>query len=83
MFSGELHLDIQGATVTDTMTHDVGLAVMPDVDHTAVFRKKLTNGVVTGYAAVLTEGYNDMVLENRFFIDVDRLPWGGDLCRSD
>lgn len=76
MFAGKFDLDIQGSTVPDTMTHDVGLAMMPDVDHTAVFRKELTDRVVPGDAAVLTQSDNDLVLENRFFIDVDRLPCG-------
>jgi hypothetical protein len=44
------------------MTHDVALAVVPDVDHTAVFREELTDRVVPGYAAVLTQGSDNLVL---------------------
>ena len=62
VFAGKFHLDIQGSTIPDAMTHDIGLAVVPDVDHTAVFCEKLTDGVVSSYAAVLTQGCDDLVL---------------------
>lgn len=44
------------------MPPDISLAVVPDVDHTTVFRKKLTDGVVSSYAAVLAEGCDNLVL---------------------
>lgn len=76
VFAGKFHLDIQGSTVPDTMTHDIRLAMMPDVDHTAVLGEELPDGVVSSDAAVLAQSDNDLVLKNRFFIDVNRLPCG-------
>lgn len=75
-FAGKFDLDIQGTTVTNTMTHDVGLAVVAHVDHTAVLGEELPDGVVSSDAAVLAQSDNDLVLKNRFFIDVNRLPCG-------
>ena len=57
------------------MTPDIGLAVMTDIDDAAVFREELTHGVVTSDAAVLTEGYDNFVLEYGFVVNNDRLPW--------
>lgn len=82
MFPRQLHLDVECSTIENPMPPDISLAVVPDVDHTAVFREKLTNGVVSGYAAVLTEGYDDLVLENCFSVDKTASLVGGDLCRS-
>lgn len=75
-FAGKFHLDIQGTTVADTVTHDIRLAVVAHVDHTAVLGEELPDGVVPGYAAVLAQSDNNLVLKNRFFIDVNRLPCG-------
>lgn len=58
----QLHLDIQGATIRDAVTHDVRLAVVTDIDYPAVFRVKLTDRMVSRNTAVLTECYDDFVL---------------------
>lgn len=76
VFAGKFDLDIQGTTVANTMTHDVGLAVVAHVDHTAVLGEELSDGVVSSDTAVLAQSDNDLVLKNRFFIDVNRLPCG-------
>lgn len=44
------------------MSHDIGLSVVANMDNAAILRKKLAYGVVTSNAAVLTKGYNDLVL---------------------
>lgn len=44
------------------MSHNVGFTVFPDVDDATVLCEELPDRVVTGYAAVLTEGYDDFVL---------------------
>lgn len=75
-FAGKFDLDIQGTTVANAVTHDIALAVVTHVDHTAVLGEELTDGVVSSDAAVLAKSDNDLVLKNRFFIDVNRLPWG-------
>ena len=76
MFAGKFDLDVYGPTVSDTMTHDVGLAMMPYVHDGAVLGVELAHRVISSYAAVVTEGYDDTVLKNRFFVDVNRLPCG-------
>ena len=58
----KFYFDVDGSSVADTMTHNVGLAMVTDVDDTAVFRNELTYRVVPSDAAVLTEGYDYLVL---------------------
>jgi hypothetical protein len=80
VFPRQLNLDIQSATVRNAVPCDVAFAVVPHVDKTAVFRKELPDRMVSGNAAVLTEGYDDLVLQNRLLVNRDRLlVLGGDL----
>ena len=44
------------------MPPDVGFAVMPYVYNRAVLSKELPYRMITGYAPVLTEGYDNLVL---------------------
>lgn len=44
------------------MTPNISLAVMTDVHDTAVLRVELSDRVISCYAAVLTEGYDNLVL---------------------
>lgn len=65
------------------MTPDVSFAVMTDVHDTAVLGVELSDRVVSCYAAVLTEGYDDLVLQFCFGIYIDRLLNGGRSRRSE
>jgi hypothetical protein len=58
----QLDLDIDGSSIRNTVSENVGLAVVTDIDDAAVFREELTYRVVPCYAAVLTEGYDNLVL---------------------
>ena len=62
VFPGKFHFDVQSLTVRDTMTHDVTLAVMAHVHDSAVLGVELAYRVVPSDAAVLTEGYDNLVL---------------------
>jgi hypothetical protein len=62
VFARKFNLDVDGSSVTDTMTHDIGLAMLTHTDETAVLCVKLTDRVVSRYAAVLTEGHDYLVL---------------------
>ena len=62
LFPGEFHFDVDGSSIGNTVTHDVGFTVFSDVDDTAVLREELPDRVITGHAAVLTEGRDDFVL---------------------
>jgi hypothetical protein len=62
VFTRKFHLDIQGPTIRNAMTHNVRLAVVSHIHETAVFRKKLPYRMVPSNAAVLTEGYDYLVL---------------------
>ena len=44
------------------MTENVAFAVVSHVHETTVFRKKLPDRMVPSYAAILTEGYDYLVL---------------------
>jgi hypothetical protein len=44
------------------VAHDIRFAVLTDSDDTAVFREELADRVITSDAAVLTEGYDYLVL---------------------
>ena len=61
-FAGKFDLDIQGTTVANAVAHDIALAVVAHVDHTAVFGEELPDGVVSSDAAMLTQGYDNLVL---------------------
>lgn len=62
LFPRQLNFDVDGSSIGNTVTHDVGFTVFSDVDDTTVLREELPDRVVTGYAAVLTEGCDDSVL---------------------
>lgn len=44
------------------MTPDVSFTMMTDVHDTTVLGEELSDRVISCYAAVLTEGYDDFVL---------------------
>lgn len=58
----QLDLDVDSSSVRNTVAPDISLAVLTDSDDTAVFREELTYRMVTSDAAVLTEGYDYLVL---------------------
>jgi hypothetical protein len=58
----QLDLDVDGPSIRNTMAPDIGLAVVADADDAAVFREELTDRMVSSDAAVLTEGYDYLVL---------------------
>lgn len=62
MFPGKFNLDIQGLTVIDPVAPDISLAMMTHVHDRAVLGVELTYRVVPSDAAVLTEGYDYLVL---------------------
>ena len=62
VFPGQLHLDVKCSTIRDSMSPDISLAVVPDVHDGAVLSVELPHRMVSGDAAVLTEGYDDFVL---------------------
>jgi hypothetical protein len=62
VFPGKFNLDVQGLTIGDPVTHDVAFAMLAHTDDTAVLGVELTYRVVPSYAAVLTEGYDNLVL---------------------
>ena len=61
------------------MTPHVSLAVVTDIHYRAILCKELPDRMVSGDAAVLTEGYDDLVLQNRLLVNIDRLRSWGDL----
>lgn len=58
----QLNFDIQCPAVTDTVAENISLAVVADVHDGAVLSVELTHRVVSSDAAVLTEGYDDLIL---------------------
>ena len=62
------------------MTHDVAFAVVPHVHETAVFREKLPDRMVPSDAAVLTEGYDYLVLKNGFGVNNRPPPFIENFC---
>lgn len=62
MFARKFDLDVDSSSIRDTMTHDVGFAMMTDVHDAAVLRVELPDRVVTSNTAVLTESHDDLVL---------------------
>lgn len=77
LLARKFDFDVDGPSIRNTVAPNIGLAVVTDVDDTAVFREELTNGVVPRNAAVLTEGYDNLVLEYGFGVNNDRLPNDG------
>lgn len=62
MLTRQLNFDVHGPSVRDTMTPNIGLTVMTDVDDTTVFRKELPYSMVSSDAAVPTESHDYFVL---------------------
>jgi hypothetical protein len=62
VFPGKFNLDIDGPTVRATVAPDISLSVVTHVNDRAVLGVELTYRVVSSYAAVLTEGYDNLVL---------------------
>lgn len=60
--AGKFHFDIYGPSIRNAVAPDISLAVVTDIDDAAVFREELAYRVVPRYAAVLTEGYDDLIL---------------------
>ena len=58
----KFYFDVDGPSIRNAVTHDIGLAMMTDVDDTAVFRNELTHRVISSDAAVLAESYDYLVL---------------------
>lgn len=62
MLTRQLHFYVDGPSVRNTVAPDIGLSVLTNMDDAAVFREELTYGVVPSDAAVLTEGYDNLIL---------------------
>jgi hypothetical protein len=62
MLTRQLNFDVQGPSVRDTMTPNIGLAVMTNVDDRAVLGVELPYRVVDCIAAVPTESHDYFVL---------------------
>jgi hypothetical protein len=62
VFPGKFYLDVDSTTIGNTMTPDISLAVVADVHDRAVLSVELPDRVVSSDAAVLTEGYDNLVL---------------------
>lgn len=77
MLTRQLHFYVDGPSIRNAVAPDIGLAVLTNMDDTAVFRKELADGVVPSDAAVLTESHDDFVLEYGFGVNNDRLPDNG------
>lgn len=75
VFAGKFHLDIYSSTVRNAVAHEIGFTVLTDVNDTTILGKELPHRMVTNDAAVFTEGYDYLVLQLRFGIDKDRLPF--------
>jgi hypothetical protein len=61
-FAWQLHFDIYGPPIADTVTENISLAVVADIHDVSVLGVKLTDRVISRNASVLTEGYDDFVL---------------------
>lgn len=68
MFPRQLDFNVKRSAITNTMTPDISLTVVTNIYSTAVFSKELTDRMITGDAAVLTERNNDLVLQFGFWI---------------
>lgn len=62
MFPGELHFDVQSLAVINAMTPNISLAVVSHIHDSAILGKELAYRMVSSNAAVLTEGYDNLVL---------------------
>ena len=62
MFPREFDFDVDRSPIRDAVTPDISLAMVTDVDDTAVFCEELTYGVIPCDAAVLTESHDYLVL---------------------
>ena len=62
VFPGKFNLDVQGLTIRDPVTPDIGLAMVADTDDTAIFRIELTYRMVHRIAAVFTQSSDNLVL---------------------
>ena len=58
----QLNFDVQSLTIRNAMTPDISFAVVSHVHDSAVLGEELTYRVVPSDAAVLTEGYDNLVL---------------------
>ena len=58
----QLNLDVNSPTIADAVSHHVGLAVVANGYATAICGVEITDGMVSGDAAVLAEGCNNGVL---------------------
>lgn len=62
MLTRQLDFDIQGFSIRNAVPPDISFAVVSHVYDSAVLGVELTYRVVPGDAAVLTEGYDNLVL---------------------
>ena len=62
MFPGKFNLDVQGLTVRNAVTPDIGFAVVADTNDSAVLGVELAYRVVPGDAAVFTQSSDNLVL---------------------
>lgn len=62
LFARQLNFDINGSAIRNAVAHNIGLAVLTNVDDAAVLSVELSYRMIPNYAAVLTEGYEDFVL---------------------
>jgi hypothetical protein len=62
VFARKFDFEVYSSTIPDAVAENISLAMMTDIHDTAVFRVELAYRVVTSHAAVLTEGYDNLVL---------------------
>ena len=62
VFAREFDFDIDGTTIRDPVTPDIGFAMLTHTNDTTVLCIELTDSVVDCVAAVLTEGHDNLVL---------------------
>lgn len=60
--AGKFYFDVDGPSIRNTVTPDISLAMVTDINDTAVFREELAYRMVPSDAAVFTEGYDYLVL---------------------
>ncbi len=60
--AGKFYFDVDGPSIRNTVASDISLAVVTDIDDTAVFREELTYRMIDGVAAVLTQSRDNFVL---------------------
>ena len=74
MLTRKFNLDINGSSVSDTMTHDIGFAMLTHTNETTILGVELTYRVVPSDAAVFTQSSDNLVLKYGFGVNKDRLP---------